>query len=67
MGRRARDGEIEPTDIGDRLRTGETLRFGPRHYGLCSRCGKLIRLNKPIIGSMHFCRVDEEERQTMQM
>lgn len=24
-------------------------------YSFCSNCGKWIRLDKPIIGSLHFC------------
>lgn len=28
-------------------------------YGKCSRCGKLIRWNKWLFGSLHVCEPDE--------
>ncbi len=31
-------------------------------YGRCGRCGKVIRINKPLIGSLHFCEPDPEEQ-----
>lgn len=24
-------------------------------FGICHDCGKLIRWNKPLLGSLHFC------------
>lgn len=29
-------------------------------YEKCANCGKLVRLNKPLFGSMHLCLTDEE-------
>lgn len=29
-------------------------------YGYCLNCGKLVRINKPIIGSMHVCAGDRK-------
>jgi hypothetical protein len=29
-------------------------------YCECLDCGKLVRVNKPILGSLHFCLSDEE-------
>jgi hypothetical protein len=29
-------------------------------YDRCRRCGKLVRLNKPIFGAMHFCVTPED-------
>ena len=26
-----------------------------RWYGVCPDCGSTVRLNKPVIGSLHFC------------
>jgi hypothetical protein len=28
-------------------------------WGLCQECGKIVRLNKPFIGSLHFCEKGE--------
>lgn len=32
-------------------------------YDVCSGCAKIIRVNKPIFGSVHFCTTDEEREQ----
>ncbi len=39
-----------------RLHRGEIveLRDG-KLYALCSDCGGMVRMNKPIVGSLHFC------------
>ena len=34
--------------------------IGNKIYDICSRCGKLICLNKRLFGSLHFCSTDEE-------
>ena len=34
----------------------------PWPYGRCGVCGKIIRMNKFLVGSMHFCLTDEEIR-----
>ena len=31
-------------------------------YMTCGLCGNLIRVDKPIFGSMHLCLSEEEER-----
>lgn len=31
-------------------------------YDYCSDCGRLVRLNKPILGSLHICLTEEEKR-----
>ena len=31
-------------------------------YTVCENCGSIIRLNKPIVGGLHFCYTDEELR-----
>jgi hypothetical protein len=30
-------------------------------YGRCVNCGKLIQLNKPVIGSLHTCVPEEPD------
>lgn len=32
-------------------------------YAVCPDCGQLVRINKPIIGSLHVCLSEEERRQ----
>lgn len=34
---------------------------GNKIYGICLDCGKLVRINKPIIGSVHICLTEEEK------
>ena len=31
-------------------------------YDRCRACGQLVRLNKTLFGSLHFCLTDEELR-----
>lgn len=31
-------------------------------YSVCSDCGKIIRINKPLAGSWHFCTTPDERR-----
>jgi hypothetical protein len=31
------------------------MRAGNKIYDVCQDCGKLVRLNKPLLGSVHFC------------
>ena len=31
-----------------------------RLWVVCRECGKLIRYDKPILGSLHFCLTEEE-------
>ncbi len=33
---------------------------GNKIYAKCAECGTLIRINKPLFGSMHICLSDEE-------
>jgi hypothetical protein len=32
-------------------------------YAVCYGCGKIIRVNKPLIGSVHFCTTEEEKNE----
>lgn len=41
---------------------GEVASIGNKIYAKCAKCMKLIRLNKPFIGSMHLCVEDMEEK-----
>jgi hypothetical protein len=33
---------------------------GHHCYEVCGVCGKLVRLNKPLLGSLHICLTEEE-------
>lgn len=37
------------------------LEDGKSHYVVCHDCLKMIRLNKPILGSLHFCTMEERD------
>lgn len=41
----------------------QVLRVGNKLYCRCLTCGDVIRLNKPILGSLHLCLTDEEIKQ----
>lgn len=46
---------LKPRTIKERLDSGEFAVVGKGLYGCCEGCGKVIRINKPIIGSLHIC------------
>lgn len=53
---RARDlMALTSPDIAKRLRAGELVEVNGRVFGICRGCRKLVRLDKPIFGSLHFC------------
>lgn len=35
---------------------------GSHIYERCSDCGSVVRINKPIFGSMHLCLSEEEKK-----
>jgi len=51
----------EPTDT-ERLMRGEYVVWNGKLYARCEACGKLVRADKPLLGSLHFC-VDSPEAQ----
>jgi hypothetical protein len=32
-------------------------------YAVCGNCGRIIRFDKPLIGSLHFCTTEAERDQ----
>ncbi len=44
----------DPT-MSERLRCGEIVNTGGKLVAMCQECGKIIRLDKPILGSIHLC------------
>ena len=36
--------------------------IGNKIMGICSVCDRLVRIDKPIFGSLHFCSLTEEEK-----
>lgn len=40
-----------------------TFVIGNALYAKCANCGSIIRLNKPIFGSLHFCSESVPEAQ----
>jgi hypothetical protein len=41
----------------------DILVIGRKVYRVCGDCGEIVRWNKPLIGSLHFCTTDEERKQ----
>lgn len=41
--------------------SNEYLVVGGKIYSTCDDCGKLVRVNKPLFGSLHVCIEDEDE------
>ena len=39
----------------EQLLRGEFVTVGGKIYALCRQCGSMIRINKPLIGSLHIC------------
>lgn len=37
------------------LRKGQIVEVMGKHYGVCGNCECIIRVDKPIFGSTHFC------------
>lgn len=40
------------------LKPGEIREIGGKVYGLCFDCRKLVRVDKPLFGSLHLCVED---------
>ena len=40
---------------------GKHLVVGGKIYAYCHWCGKMVRLNKLILGSLHICLTEEEK------
>jgi hypothetical protein len=41
-------------------KTADIIAIGGKMYGVCADCGEIVRINKPMIGSTHFCTTEEE-------
>lgn len=38
------------------LSPGEIIEIAGKIYGKCANCHKLVRIDKPIFGSLHLCK-----------
>jgi hypothetical protein len=45
----------EKTD-SQRLQEGEFVTINGKLYGVCDRCGCIVRIDKPILGALHICK-----------
>ena len=36
--------------------------IGGKLMAVCRNCGKIIRLDKPLFGSIHVCATEEEQK-----
>lgn len=50
-----REPRPEPTEW-ERLRRGEVVNIGGKLMVICQQCRSLIRIDKPIFGSLHVCQ-----------
>lgn len=41
-------------DIQD-MKAGHVYIIDGKAYGICSNCRSLVRVDKPIFGSLHYC------------
>jgi hypothetical protein len=55
----ARPGE-RPTLISHPIRSDQMFAVGGKLYRWCGHCENLVRVNKPLLGGLHFCLTDEE-------
>ena len=37
------------------IEPGQSFMSGGKVYAICPNCGKLVQLNKPLLGGLHFC------------
>ena len=37
------------------MKPGELKIINGKLYGVCAECDKMVRVDKPILGSMHIC------------
>lgn len=47
------------TEEVEKLHQGKAVSIGGKIYAVCPNCRKFIRLDKPIVGSLHSC-VEED-------
>lgn len=47
------------------VNTSQLIIAGNKIYTVCPYCGRFIRVNKPFLGTLHFC-VSSEERKRIE-
>lgn len=45
-----------PTNESSFKTINDTWFIGKKWYGICAKCSCVVRINKPILGGLHFCR-----------
>lgn len=50
------------SEMAAQLSRGAPVLIGSKVYRACGKCWSIVRINKPIIGSLHLCDLDETER-----
>lgn len=48
--------------LQEAIRDGRVTVVGNGIYATCPACGNLVRINKPVFGSMHLCSVEAQEQ-----
>lgn len=49
------DPEMFTDDEARRLKRGDIVIVRGKRYGLCAGCRQIVRLDKPLLGSLHIC------------
>jgi len=44
-------------------RVNENQGINGKAWAVCGNCGKIIRFDKPLLGSLHICTLPEEREQ----
>ena len=45
-----------PPEMAKRLKNGESCAVGSKIYKMCMDCYQVVQINKPLIGSLNFCK-----------
>jgi len=40
---------------------GEIFQVGNKLMGRCAECGQIVRIDKPILGSLHICTEEPDQ------
>jgi len=49
------------------MKPGEIKVINGKIYGMCSQCESIVRIDKPLIGSLHLCSNTPPEQTALQI
>lgn len=47
---------VDPKQAIKDMRAGKLVVIGGKTYGFCKDCQSVIRMDKPVFGSLHICK-----------